>query len=155
MGCSPPSSATSQARMLEWALPFHPLGDLPDPGIKSALPASPALVADSLPMNPLGSPSSFTLEVNYQGWRKARRLVHTGVLGSRSGDGMSLEPRVQDSVSKPRGPCKAPMYTCAGCILRNSRVHHFMWLWQHCINRTWKWGRIWSKWSVMKNQKGW
>ena len=108
------------------------------------------LVADSLPMNPLGSPSSFTLELNYRGWRKARWLVHTGVLGSGSGDGVSLEPRVQDTVSKARGPRKAPMYTCTGCILRSSTV-----LRQHCINRTWKWGRIWSKWSVMKSKKDW
>ena len=34
-------------------LPFPPPGDLPDPGIK---PESPALQADYLPAEPLGSP---------------------------------------------------------------------------------------------------
>ena len=119
MGCSPQSSMQFPRQEYWSGLPFHPLGDLPDPGIESAPPASPTLVADSLPMNPLESPSSFTLEVNYRGWRKARWLVHTGVLGS--GEGMSVEPRAQDSVSKARGPCKAPRYSCAGCALRNSR----------------------------------
>ena len=36
---------------------------------------------------------------------------------------MSLEPRVQDTASKARGPRKAPMYACAGYILRSSTVH--------------------------------
>ena len=34
-------------------LPFHPPGDLPDPGIG---PGSPALEVDSLPLSHLGSP---------------------------------------------------------------------------------------------------
>ena len=43
-------------RQAYWSgLPFQPSGDLPDPGNESAPPASPTLVADSLPMNPLGS----------------------------------------------------------------------------------------------------
>ena len=48
--CSPPGSSdcrTSQARMLEW-LPCSSPEDLPDPGIKPASPAAPALQADSL-----------------------------------------------------------------------------------------------------------
>ena len=32
-------------------LPFLPLGDLPDPGIKPGSPAAPALQADSLPLS--------------------------------------------------------------------------------------------------------
>ena len=39
-------------------LPFPPPGDLPDPGIKSMCPASPALQADSLPGEASGKPSS-------------------------------------------------------------------------------------------------
>ena len=35
-------------------LPFSPLGDLPDPGVKPASPVSPALQADSLPAQALG-----------------------------------------------------------------------------------------------------
>ena len=37
-------------------LPFSPPGDLPDGGIKSTFPVSPALEADSLPTEPLGKP---------------------------------------------------------------------------------------------------
>ena len=54
MDCSPPGSVhgISQARILQ-RLPFPSPGDLPDPGME---PASPALAADSLPLNYLGSP---------------------------------------------------------------------------------------------------
>ena len=37
-------------------LPFPPLGDLPDPGIKPESPVSPKLQADSLPTEPTGDP---------------------------------------------------------------------------------------------------
>jgi len=36
-------------------LPFPPPGDLPDPGIKSTSPVSPALKAASLPLEPSGN----------------------------------------------------------------------------------------------------
>ena len=39
-------------------LPFPSPGDLPDSGIKSVFPMSPASWADSLPLNHLGSPNS-------------------------------------------------------------------------------------------------
>ena len=45
MNCNPPNSSVHgilQARILEW-LPFPPPEDLPDPGMKPASPASPAL----------------------------------------------------------------------------------------------------------------
>ena len=38
-------------------LPCPSQGDLPDPGIKYASPAAPALQADSLPLSHLGSPT--------------------------------------------------------------------------------------------------
>ena len=42
-------------RQEHWSgLPFPPPGDLPDPGIEPASPTSPALQADSLPLEPLG-----------------------------------------------------------------------------------------------------
>ena len=47
---SPPGSSVHgilQARILEW-LPFPPPGDLPDPGINPASPASSLSQADSL-----------------------------------------------------------------------------------------------------------
>ena len=37
-------------------LPFPPPGDLPNPGIRPASPAAPALQADSLPLSHQGSP---------------------------------------------------------------------------------------------------
>ena len=37
-------------------LPFPPIGDLTDPGIKPAFPVSAALQADSLPLSSCGSP---------------------------------------------------------------------------------------------------
>ena len=52
---SPPASSVHRvSRQESWSgLPFPPPGDLPDSGIE---PASPALQADSLPLNHLGSP---------------------------------------------------------------------------------------------------
>ena len=45
------------SRQEHWCrLPCPPPGDLPDPGIKPLSPASPALQADSLPLNHQGSP---------------------------------------------------------------------------------------------------
>ena len=50
MDCSPPGSSVHgifQARVLEWVT-ISFFGDLPDPGIE---PASPAWLADSLPLS--------------------------------------------------------------------------------------------------------
>ena len=44
---------TFQARMLEWVA-VSPIWDAPNPGIKPMSPMSPALQADSLPVEPLG-----------------------------------------------------------------------------------------------------
>ena len=44
-------------RQKYWSwLPFPSPGKLPDPGIEPASPVSPALQADSLPIEPLGKP---------------------------------------------------------------------------------------------------
>ena len=54
--CSLPGSSVrgiSQARILEWVLPFPSQWDLPNPGIE---PRSPALQADSLLSEPPGKP---------------------------------------------------------------------------------------------------
>jgi len=56
MDSSPPGSSVYgifQARILEWVV--IPLGDLPDPGIKPASPASSVLPEDSLWLNHQGS----------------------------------------------------------------------------------------------------
>jgi len=45
-----------QARILENGLPFPPPGDLPDPGIESESPMSPALQVDSLLLSHQGNP---------------------------------------------------------------------------------------------------
>ena len=45
------------SRQEDWSgLPFPTSGDLPNPGIESALPVSPALQADALPSEPPGKP---------------------------------------------------------------------------------------------------
>ena len=47
------------SRQEYWSgLPFPSPGDLPDPGIKSASPADPALQADFLPLSHQGSPGT-------------------------------------------------------------------------------------------------
>ena len=57
VGCSPPGSCVRgilQARILEWVACSSP-GDLPNPGIEPASPATPALQAGSLPLSHRGS----------------------------------------------------------------------------------------------------
>ena len=66
MHCSPPGSfvhGVLQARMLEW-VPCLPPGDLPNPGIK---PRSPALKADSLPLEPPGESYLLYIHVLFHG----------------------------------------------------------------------------------------
>ena len=65
MDCSPPDSAVCeilQARILEWG-PCPAPGDLPDPGIKPASPATPALAGRFFTTEPPGKPS---LQLNYR-----------------------------------------------------------------------------------------
>ena len=53
MDCSPPGSSVhgiSQARILEWVVPFPSLGDLPDPGIEPISLASLHWQGESLPL---------------------------------------------------------------------------------------------------------
>ena len=45
-------------------LSHHPPGDIPDPGIKSASPMSPALQADSLPAEPSGKHYFAVLQIS-------------------------------------------------------------------------------------------
>ena len=66
MDCSPPGSSVHgilQAKRLEWAAIFSS-GDLPDPGIKSMSPVSPALQADSSPAKPSGKPLEDVILIN-------------------------------------------------------------------------------------------
>ena len=72
--CATPWTVAHQAplpvefsRQEDWSgLPFPPLGDLPDTGIKPASPASPALQADSLLLNNWGnSPKCYILFLFY------------------------------------------------------------------------------------------
>ena len=57
MDCSPPGSSVMEFSRQEYCsgLPFSSLEDLPDSGIESMFPASPALQTDSLPLNQWGS----------------------------------------------------------------------------------------------------
>ena len=59
MDCNLPGSSVHgilQARMLEWVAMPSSRGDLPNPGIEPMSPVSPALEADSLPLNHQRSP---------------------------------------------------------------------------------------------------
>ena len=58
MDCSLPSSSVHAISQQEYwsGLPFPPPGDLPDPGIKPASPASPALAGRFFTTESLGSP---------------------------------------------------------------------------------------------------
>ena len=65
------------SRQEYWSgLPFPPLGDLPNPGIKPTSPVSPALQADSLPTEPSGNPqeghSQYSISI-----RKSNITSHT------------------------------------------------------------------------------
>ena len=69
MDCSLPGSTVHgilQARILEWVA-TSPLGDLPDPGIKTTSPASPALAGGYFTTKPRGKPHATQQAlVNYQ-----------------------------------------------------------------------------------------
>ena len=69
------------SRQEYWSgLPFHPPGDLPDPGIE---PLSPKWQADSLPLSHLGSP------VDCIGEELSDGRNDDGVVGSWRGSGVA------------------------------------------------------------------
>ena len=45
---------------------FPPPGDSSNPGVKPTAPAAPALLVDSLPLSPLGSPGNLVLGVIFR-----------------------------------------------------------------------------------------
>ena len=61
VACEAPLSMAYFQREYWTGLPFPPLGDLPNPGIKPASPASLALQADSLPLSHQGIPHVFNI----------------------------------------------------------------------------------------------
>ena len=62
IACQAPLSMEFSRQEYWRGLPFPPIGDLPDPGIK---PKSPALQADSLPSEPPGKPNLFVLSFSH------------------------------------------------------------------------------------------
>ena len=67
MDCSSPGSSVqgiSQVKVLE-ALPLSPPGDLPDSGIESRTPASPALAVRFFISKPPGKPYIFWIVTAY------------------------------------------------------------------------------------------
>ena len=67
MDCRPPGSSVHgiiQARILEWVLPFPPLGDLPDPGIELASLVPPTLAGKFLTTEPPGKPTMGLVRTN-------------------------------------------------------------------------------------------
>ena len=75
MDYSPPGFSIKgifQERILN-GVPFPPPRDLPDPGIKPESPVSPALQADSLPLEPLGKPLILCLLFLFSGCPSTQR----------------------------------------------------------------------------------
>ena len=70
------------SRQEYWSgLPFPPPGDLPDPGIRPAFPASPALAGDSLPPSHLGSPvihGNSWNQITHHKYKRQRPIQCTG-----------------------------------------------------------------------------
>ena len=63
-------------RQAYWSgLPFPPLGDLSNPGIKPTSPAAPELQADSLPLSHRGSPHGNKNKKAGKLWEKALTLM--------------------------------------------------------------------------------
>ena len=66
LGYSSPGIALGFPRQEYWSdLPFSTAGNLPEPGIELASPASPALQANSLPTEPPGKPRKYEREIIY------------------------------------------------------------------------------------------
>ena len=75
LGCNPPASFVHgifQARVLEWVVPFPVPGELPDPDIKPASLASPAMAGGFFTTVPPGKPEGTIFEPN------ARRVLGKG-----------------------------------------------------------------------------
>ena len=90
---SPPGSSVHgilQARTLD-GLPCPPAGDLPEPEIKPACPASPALQADSSPTEPPGKPLLL---------KKSPKFLQFPL-----------------SLFRSRVPVRTPHYTWCSCLL--------------------------------------
>ena len=56
VACQAPLSMGFSRQEYWSGLPYSPPGDLPDPGMETVTPASPALQADSFPTEPPGKP---------------------------------------------------------------------------------------------------
>ena len=67
MDCSPPGSSVHEIFQQEYwgGFPCPPTGDLPDPGIKPASPASPALAGGFFTAEPPGKPLSHSRGSNH------------------------------------------------------------------------------------------
>ena len=66
LGCNPPAffvHGIFQARVLEWVVPFPVPGDPPDPGIKPASLASPAMAGGFFTTVPPGKPEGTMFRV--------------------------------------------------------------------------------------------
>ena len=122
MDCSPQALlSTGFSQQEYWSgLPFPPPGDLPDPGIKTTLPAPPAVQMDFLPPSHQGSsfPSLSEVTQSYpticdamdcsllpssfvHGIFQARVLEWVAISFSRG----SSRPRDQTRVSRIAGRC--------------------------------------------------
>ena len=65
-------------------LPCPLPGDLPNPGIKSASPVSPALQVDSLPTEPAWEPTNVHKYTQAHSWQKKKKIVKLSVFSRSS-----------------------------------------------------------------------
>ena len=65
VACQAPLSMGCSGQEYWSGVPCPPPGDLPDPGIEPASPASPALQVDSLPLSHWGSPQMLYWQYNH------------------------------------------------------------------------------------------
>ena len=102
MDCSLPGSCVHgilQARILEWVACPSP-GDLPNPGIKHASPATPALQAGSLPLSHRGSLGMVHDPPNNWDQQMDSSTIHTGCEAPSEGE---KEGKHEGRCSKAKG----------------------------------------------------
>ena len=91
VACQAALSMEFSRHLYQSRLPFPSSGDLPDPGME---PASPSLLADSLPSEPLGNPSLYIVPCHFEIQISEHHIKMKGkyfLVLSREGSGTPLQ----------------------------------------------------------------
>ena len=91
VACQAALSMEFSRHLYQSRLPFPSSGDLPDPGME---PASPSLLADSLPSEPLGNPSLYIVPCHFEIQISEHQIKMKGkyfLVLSREGSGTPLQ----------------------------------------------------------------